>query len=530
MASTANVAGDSATGGGALVKNDAPPIRAESAPQGWERWLTDPAADRGPGRAASRLLAATSPAEVWAAWAAVRVASEERPGQRAISDRLAADIAALDVAIAEQLDAVLHHPRFQQLEASWRSLHWLVHRVEPGGGGRTKVRVLNAAKRELARDFERAIDFDRSAIWREVYDQQFDMPGGEPFGLLVADMTIDGTPDDRQLLAALSGVAAAAFAPLVAAPGPTLLGIDSMTQLDRLPQLDVLHGGPEFAAWRSLRAAPDSRFVGLVLPRILARLPYDGWIRPPTESQPEAGWQRRGFRYREEVEGPAGGRRLWTSAAWAFASVVIAEFERSGWFADIRGASRGAVGGGVVEGLPVEGFGISGGAEARRGPLDVQVTGETEGRLADAGFVPLVADGGPGRAVFHSNQSLHKPVRYQSADATANAKLAAMLQYMLCASRFAHYVKQLGRDRMGAFADAESLKDVLTEWLQGYVTPNDNASPAARAEMPLRAADVEVQEEPGSPGCYRLQMRLQPHFQLDEVVASVHFAATLRSR
>jgi type VI secretion system protein ImpD len=325
-------------------------------------------------------------------------------------------------------------------------------------------------------------------------------------------------------------VAAASFAPLVAAPAPDLLGLESLAMLDHVPALDSLHGSVEFTKWRSLRSHDDSRFVGLALPRSLVRLPYDGWVGAAGTCQGESTWKRRGFRYRERVDGPDGGNRLWTSAAWAFAAVVIAEYERSGWFADIRGGSRGVAGGGVVDGLPVEGFGADGGTDCLRGPLDVRLTDDAEAQLADAGFVPLVADSGPGRAVFHSNQSIHRPVRYGSAEATSNARISSMLQYMLCVSRFAHYLKQLGRERMGSVMDADSLRNTLRDWLGAYVTPDDNASATARAQMPLRAAEVDVEEDSGSPGGYRLNIRLQPHFQLDEVVASVRFVTTLKRR
>jgi len=512
------------------------PPHASTVPASGFDWLVSgqdsgPKSPTGRGRIGDRLCAAGTPVEAFSAWAALRIGLEERPSRSEIGDRLAADIAAIDQAIATQLDAILHAPRFQQLESSWRSLHWLVHRAGAGGSSPgVKVRVLNASKRELARDFERAVDFDRSVAWREIYDQQFDMPGGEPFGLLVADFELGAHPEDQELLAALAGVAAASFAPLVAAPQADLLGLDSMADIDRLPPLDTLHGGVEFAAWRSLRSSADARFVGLVLPRVLARLPYDGWVGGAADAQAEATWSRRGFPYRERVDGPGFGHRLWASAAWAFAAVVIAEFERSGWFADIRGGSRGAAGGGVVEGLPVEGFAPPGGIDASRGPLDVQLSAQAEVRLADAGFVPLVADGGPGRALFHSNQSLHRPARYQSAVATANEKISSMLQYMLCVSRFAHHLKQLGRDKVGAHADAESLRRTLADWLKSYVTPDDSASPATRAQMPLRAAELTVREDPAGAGAFRLEMQLQPHFQLDEIEANVRFVTSLRSR
>ena len=484
-----------------------------------------------------RLLAATNHAEALAAWAAARVPAGERPGRQTIIDRLAADIALLDEALGRQLDAILHHPRLQQLEASWRSLLWLVDRADEAAGGgtderaRVQVRFLSASKRDLARDRAGALEFDRSALWRKIYEDEFGTPGGTPYGLLIADYPFGRHPEDLDLLTGLGEIAAASFAPLVAAPRPDLLGIDSFHDLEEVPAIDVLHAGTDYTKWRSLRDREESRFLGLALPRVLARLPYDGWIgEPDGRAAEERSWARRGFRYRERVDGRDGGKRLWTSAAWAFAGVVIAEFGRSGWFADIRGGSRGQAGGGLVEGLPVETFGPSEPVAYRRGPTETTVTETAERRLAAAGFLPLVATGADGRAVFHSNQSLHLARRYDRAEATANARVSAMLQYMLCVSRFAHYLKVLGRDKVGSVASADDLEHLLNEWIHDYVTPDDRASAETRASLPLRAAQVEVRDEPGTAGGYRVVMHLQPHFQLDELATSVRLTTSIRKK
>ena len=491
-------------------------------------------AGRTGGDPAARLLVAATLAEALTAWAAVRVAPGERITRRELADRLGADIADLDTALGRQLDAILHHPRLQQLEASWRSLAWLVERADAaaetaGGKARVQVRVLQASKRDLARDRAGAVEFDRTALWRKVYEDEFGTAGGTPYGLLVADYQFGRHPDDIDLLTGLGEVAAASFAPLVAAPQPDLLGVDSLRDLEAGPALDTLHAGADYVKWRGLRGREEARFLGLVLPRVLARLPYDGWIgTADAPAQPEQSWARRGFRYREEVDGPDGGRRLWTSAAWAFAGVVIAEFGRSGWFADIRGGSRGVDGGGLVSGLPVETFGASEPFACRRGPTDTAITEGTERRLAAAGFVPLCAAGSDGRAVFHSNQSLHRVARHDRPEAAANARISAMLQYMLCVSRFAHYLKVMARDKVGSVTDAGELEHFLNEWVHDYVTPDDRASAETRARLPLRAAKVEVQDEPGTAGNYRVIMHLQPHFQLDELAASVRLTTAVK--
>jgi type VI secretion system protein ImpD len=490
-------------------------------------------------RSADRLLAARSLAEAVAAWASARVAVGERITRGLLSERLAVDIARLDAAIGRQLDAILHHQRFQQLESSWRSLAWLVNRADEAataeasgdGQSRVQVRLLSASKRDLARDLAGAVEFDRTAVWRKVYEDEFGTAGGTPYGLLVADYAFGKHPDDVDLLSGLAEIAAASFAPLIAAPQADLLGIDSFHDLEEAPALDTLHAGADYTKWRSLRGREEARFVGLALPRVLARRPYDGWIGgADVAGEPERTWARRGFRYREDVDGPNGGHRLWTSAAWAFAGVVIAEFGRSGWFSDIRGGSRGLAGGGLVAGLPVEAFGASESFAFRRGPTETLVTEATERRLAAAGFIPLAAVGADGRAVFHSNQSLHAARRYDRAEATANARISSMLQYMLCVSRFAHYLKVMARDKVGSVATADELEHMLNEWIHDYVTPDDRASAETRAKLPLRAAKVEVRDEPGSAGGYRVLMHLQPHFQLDELAAAVRLTTTVRKK
>jgi type VI secretion system protein ImpD len=486
------------------------------------------------GRGLSDLLAARSPADLLRAWAARRVAVGERLSRSALLVRLGEDIAAIDVAVARQLDAILHSPRLQQLESSWRGLAWLVGQASDAndtadGRSRIEVRILGVTKRELARDRSDAVEFDRSAIWRKVYEEEFGTAGGKPYGLLVADYQFNHHPDDVSLLTGLAEVSAAAFAPLLVNPAPELLGLDSFQRLDTLPVPDTYQSSPDFVKWRALRDRDESRFIGLPLPRVLGRLPYDGWIgRPHGAAAPERSWAQRGFRYREEADRADGSGRLWSGAVWPLAGVVIREFGRSGWFADIRGGSRGLEGGGLVQGLPVDGYTGLDQDDALRGPVEVFVTEPVQMDLDHAGLIPLCSSGPDGRAVFHSNASLHATVRYDSAIATANARISSQLQYVLCVSRFAHYLKVIARDKVGSFTEAPAFERYLSEWVNQYVTPDDHASAETRARMPLRGAQVEVREEPGTAGSFRVIMRLQPHFQLDRLDATLKLVTQVR--
>jgi type VI secretion system ImpC/EvpB family protein len=486
------------------------------------------------GRGVDDLLASRSPADLLRAWAARRVRVGERLSRSTLLVRLGEDIAAIDVAVARQLDAILHHPRLQQLEASWRGLAWMVGQAGDAndaadGRSRVEVRIIGATKRELARDRSDAVEFDRSAIWRKVYEEEFGTAGGTPYGLLVADYQFSHQPDDVSLLTGLAEVATAAFAPLLVNPAPELLGLDSFQRLDALPVPDTYQSSPDFVKWRALRDREESRFIGLPLPRVLGRLPFDGWIgRPDGAAAPERSWAQRGFRYREQADRADGSGRLWCGAVWPLAGVVIREFGRSGWFADIRGGSRGIEGGGLVQGLAVDGYAGLDHDDASRGPVEVYVTEPVQMDLDQAGLIPLCSTGADGRAVFHSNASLHATVRYESPIATANARISSQLQYVLCVSRFAHYLKVIGRDKLGAFTEAPAFERFLSEWVNQYVTPDDHATAETRARMPLRAAQVEVREEPGTAGAYRVVMRLQPHFQLDRLDATLKLVTLVR--
>lgn len=538
MAGQADAQGGSSAGGVRSLEAAPAPV-VVSPPTGaplpflLERCLTGTAAPERESLA-GRLLDSARPADTLRAWAAVRVAPGERLTRDDLLVRLGTDIAALDTALGRQVDAILHAAPLQRLEASWRGLAWLVEQSlaandDTEGRGRVEIRVLSATKRELARDRGDAVEFDRSQLWRKVYEDEFGTAGGTPYGLLVTDHQFGHHPDDVDLLGGLSEVAMAAFSPLLAAPQPGLLGLDSFTSLDRLPPLEAAQRSPAFVKWRAFRDRDESRFIGLPLPRVLARRPYDGWVgRPDAEAAYEATWSQRGFRYREAVDRADGSGRLWMAAVWPLAGVIIREYGRSGWFADIRGGSRGGIGGGLVEDLVDDRFDGLDSGSVIRGPTEVYVTEPMEEELADAGLVPLCNTGPDGRAVFHSVGALHRPAVYDSAIATANARVSSQLQYVLCVSRVAHYLKVIMRDKLGSFTEAAELERFLGDWVNQYVTPDDQASAETRAKMPLRAARVEVRDEPGTAGAYRVVMRLQPHFQLDRLDATLRLVSTVR--
>jgi len=421
-----------------------------------------------------------------------------------------ARIAQIDHLISLQLNEILHHPSFQRLEATWRGLKYLLDHSETST--MLKIRVLNCSKRELLRDLQRAPEFDQSAIFKKVYEEEFGVFGGEPFGALIGDYYFGKHPEDVELLEKMSQVAAAAHAPFIAAAAPDLLGLDSFTNLGAPRDLAKIFESTEYAKWKSFRNSEDSRYVALCLPQVLMRLPYGRDTRPV-----EA------FNYEEGVDGSDHSKYLWGNAAYALGARLTEAFSTYGWCAAIRGVE----GGGLVEGLPVHTFRTDEGDVALKCPTEIAISDRREKELADLGFVPLVHCKGTDYAAFFSVQSCNKPKVYDKESATANARLSAQLPYILAVSRFAHYLKAIMRDKIGSFMSRADCERFLNQWIMNYVTEDDQASPATKAQYPLREARVEVMEVPGKPGAYRAVAYLRPHFQLDELTVSLRLVAEL---
>lgn len=442
--------------------------------------------------------------------AAARLAADPEDCRAAI-DR---DIVALDALIGAQLDTILHHQRLRRFEGSWRGLAWLVAGLDPTS--RVKVKLLNISWAELCRDLERASEFDQSQLFRKVYEEEFGMPGGEPYGLLVVDHEIRHRPsaaaptDDVTALAQLSGIAAAGFVPTVLGASPALLQVEEFADLAMAVDVSDPFRTGEFTRWRSLSSRPDMRFIGITLPRMLARPP---WHDDPARADP--------FLYAEYAPGIAS--RVWTTAGYGFAAIVARAFVNHAWPADVRGSETDLVGAGLVTELPIEPFRTDPDHVWVRFPLDLVLSDRLEAALVEAGLMPLSALPYGEEAVFSAVRSLQAPASYigrTAAAANANARLSAQLNSMLCVSRFAHYIKVMGREMVGSFKTAEEIEIRLQRWLTGYVNGNLTAGPESRARFPLVAGRVAVHELPGRPGVFGCTMHLQPHFQLDDVAAS----------
>ncbi len=421
-----------------------------------------------------------------------------------------ARIAQIDRIVSTQLNEIMHNPEFQKLEASWRGLRFLVFESETSE--HMKLRVMNCSKKDLLKDLEKAVEFDQSALFKKIYEEEFGTFGGASYGALIGDYEFSNHPQDMALLDKVSQVAAAAHAPFIAAASPSLFNLERFTDLGVPRDLAKIFTSIEYAKWKSLRNAEDSRYVALALPHILMRLPY-GQANVPVES----------FNYEEDVDGTDHSKYLWGNAAYALGTRLTDAFAKYHWTAAIRGVE----GGGLVQDLPVHTFRTDEGEVALKCPTEIAITDRREKELADLGFVPLVHCKGTDYAAFFSTQTCNKPKLYDTDSANANARLSSQLQYILAVSRFAHYLKSIMRDKIGSFMTRKNCEDYLNRWISNYVLLDDDAGQESKARYPLREARIDVSEVPGKPGVYKAVAFLRPHYQLDELTISLRLVANL---
>jgi len=417
----------------------------------------------------------------------------------------------IDKKLSAQLNEVMHHESFQKLEGSWRGLHYLVHQSETGD--MLKIRLLNVTKKELSKDLEKASEFDQSALFKKIYEEEYGMYGGEAFGLMVGDYEFNHLAQDVKLLQKISNVAAAAHAPFVAAAASSMFNLESFTQLPNPRDLAKIFQSVEYASWKSYRDSEDSRYVALTLPHVLSRLPYGERFKPVEE-----------FNFEEQVDGRSHNQYLWMNAAWAYASRITDAFSKDGWFGRIRGPE----GGGKVEGLPVHTFPTDDGDLAMKCPTEIAITDRREAELSELGFLGLLHCKNTDYAAFFGAQSTQKPKKYFDPDANANAELSTKFNFLLCVSRFAHYLKVMARNKIGSYMEAKDCEKWLNQWIMNYVIANpEQVGPDMKAKSPLAAAEVKVVEVPGKPGWYEAVAWLRPHFQLEGLRTSFRLVARL---
>ncbi len=419
-------------------------------------------------------------------------------------------VAAIDKILSDQVNAILHHPDFQALEASWRGLHDMVYGTETGP--QLKLRVLNVSKKELLKHLETAVDHDASALFKKVYEEEYGTFGGNPYSLLIGDYAFGRHPQDMALLQRISKVAAAAHAPFITAASPSMFGLSSFMELGLPRDLSKIFESAEMATWRSFRESEDSRYVTMVLPRYAARLPY-GPNTNPVE----------GFNFEEDVDGKDHSKYLWANAAYQLGLRITDAFAKYNWTTAIRGVE----GGGKVENMTAHTFKTDEGDVALKCPTEVLVTDRREKELNDLGFIAVVNSKGSNFASFFGGQTVNKPKVYNLDSANANASLSSRLPYVLAASRFAHYIKVIMRDKIGSFQTREGIDVYLNEWISKYVLLSENATQGEKARFPLAEGRVDVTEVAGKPGTYSATVFLRPHFQMEELTTSIRLVAEL---
>ena len=425
-------------------------------------------------------------------------------------------IAEIDRRLTEQMNLILHNDDFQKLEGTWRGLSHLVNNTETDET--LKIRVLNISKKDLAKTLKKfkGTAWDQSPLFKKMYEEEFGSPGGEPYGCLVGDYHFNHTPPDVEILQGMSQIAAACHAPFLAGAEPTAMGMDSWQELSNPRDLTKIFGTAEYAPWRSLRERPDSKYLGLAMPRFLSRMPYGSMTNPVEE-----------FAYEEDTESADHSKYCWSNSAFAMATNVTRAFKSYGWCSRIRGVESG----GMVEGLPCHTFPTDDGGVDMKCPTEIAITDRREAELAKNGFMPLSHWKNTDYAVFVGAQSLHQPAEYEDPDATANANLSARLPYLFATCRFAHFLKCMVRDKIGSFKERGDMEKWLNNWIMQYVEPDPaNATEDAKARRPLAAAEVVVSEVEGNPGYYSSNFYLRPHYQLEGLTVSLRLVSKLPSQ
>ena len=418
-------------------------------------------------------------------------------------------IAGIDAKVSRQLDRVIHHKEFQKMESAWRGLKFLVDRTDFRKN--VRIEVLSASKDEMRESFEDAPELIQSALYKHVYTNAYDQPGADPYAAIVSNYEFDASAPDVALMQNLSKIAASAHCPFIGAIGPRFFGKETMEDWRKIPDLSAYMETADYIKWNAFRETEDARYLGLVFPRFLLRLPY-GPDTTPVKS----------FNYAEDVTGDDHDQYLWGNATFSFAANLVGAFQRDGWAVQIRGPQSG----GKVADLPVHVYDVGKGAQTKI-PTEVPVSETLEFECAELGFMPLSHYQGRDFACFFSANSAQRPTLYDDSVATSNSRINARLPYVLLASRIAHYLKVLQRENIGATKDKKAIQDELQAWLGGLVTEMPNPSQSQIAKYPLRMAEVVVDDVPDNPGFFRVRTMIMPHFQIEGMDISLSLIGKL---
>lgn len=434
-----------------------------------------------------------------------------------LSNTINKAIASIDAMISSQVKEILHNPQFQKLEGTWRGLLYLVKNSLVGND--LKIKILNADKNTLFKNFDKAIEFDQSDLFKKVYEEEYGTAGGAPYGVLLGDYEITDHPNDIKLLQYMSEVSAASFTPFVASANSSLMGLESWEEIAKPTDLARIFESPKYATWNAFRRKDESRFVALTLPHTLARLPY-GKSTSPVEA----------FDF-EEVELTNSGtakkvshdRYCWMNSAFVYGTVLTRAFSEYGWCTAIRGVE----GGGKVDDLPVHVFLSDDGDIDMTCPTEVGITDRREAELSKLGFLPFCHYKNESYSVFFGGQSANLPQKYDDPNASSNAEIAARIPCVFATSRIAHYLKVIARDKIGSFMERSDVESWLNKWILNYINANPDSGQALKARYPLAEAKISVEEVPGRPGVFNAVAWLRPWLQLEELNTSLRLVAKI---
>jgi type VI secretion system protein ImpC len=422
----------------------------------------------------------------------------KREGEKIDKALVDALIAEIDTKLSRQIDEIIHHPTFQKLESAWRSLKFVIDRVDFREN--IKVELLNCSKEDLLADFEDAPEVPKSGLYKIVYSAEYGTFGGRPFGAIIANYEFGPGPQDIALLQKCASVATMSHAPFLASAGPGFFGLKDYLNLPNMKDLKSLFEGPQYTKWQAFRESEDARYVGLTLPRFLLRLPFGNNTIPV-----------KAFNYEEDVIGKHDAY-CWGNAAFALATRIADSFAKFRWCPNIIGPQAG----GSVENLPLHQYEAMGEIQTKI-PTEIQLTERREFELSEEGFIGLSYRKDSDNACFFSANSAQKPKYFGQSEegraAELNYRLGTQLPYMFIICRLSHYIKVLQREQIGSWKERADLERELNDWIGQYVADQDVVSAAIRGRRPLRKAQITVTEVEGNAGWYKVDMKVRPHFK-----------------
>jgi type VI secretion system protein ImpC len=407
-------------------------------------------------------------------------------------------MAELDQTISKQINTILHADPLMTLERGWRSLKFLLDHSETNEN--ISIEILDATKSEVYYDLADSPEITRSSLFRKIYTAEYGQFGGHPFAAVVTTYELSAKPEDFALMRLMSNLGVMSHLPFISSVDYSFFGLSSWDELPAVEDLDSIFSQPRYSAWQAIRNQENSRYLVLVLPGFLSRLPYS----PKDKSSSS-------ISHYEEAEG-SDKFFVWGLPAILLALKLIESFARYRWCVNIVGLE----GGGLIEDLPMIEF-KSMGRIQNRIPLQALIGEKLEQELSNNGLIAISLIEAGSKAVIYSAPTVLKPKTFGpeagGAETSFNHRVSTLLPYMMIINRLAHYIKVIQRENIGTWKDPQVLEKELNNWLNQFVTDMDNPTPSIRGKRPLRMAKVEVTSLPDQPGWLQMSLSIRPHLK-----------------